>query len=288
MRALRPEQTLDIRPYERRDRSPARDLAFYNFYVHSHLDWQTIDDYLRSEPPLVWVAERGGRTVGVIGVSDILAGTCWLRFLAVEDKDKPRQVIHEMWAHVVAELQAQGVHTVAALVLRSWLEDNLREWGFSYIEDIITLRRYGRHLPEQPSPPLEIRYVEHPDLGTVKHIDHAAFAPPWQMSMSEIRQGVRIADYSTLAYLDGDPVGYQIATTHGTNGHLARLAVLPTTQGRGVGGALVRDMLAWFMQRNIITLTVNTQETNIRSQKLYEKYAFKRNGYDLPVWMIEL
>lgn len=288
MRTLRPDRTLDIRPYERRDRTPARDLAFYNFYVHSHLDWQTVDDYLRQAPPLVWVAERGGRTVGVMGMSDVLTGTSWLRFAAISDKDYPREVMNEMWAYVTDELRALGVHTVAVLVLRNWLEDYLREWGFTYLEDIVTLRRYGRHLPQQHSPALDIRPVERADAETMLAIDHAAFEPLWQMSLSEVRHGIHVADSTTLAYLDGRPVGYQIATTHGMNGHLARLAVLPDTQGRGVGGALVRDMLAWFIRRGILTVTVNTQETNIRSQRLYEKYDFKRNGYDLPVWRVTL
>ena len=123
------------------------------------------------------------------------------------------------------------------------------------------------------------------DLDTITEIDHAAFTAPWQMSHDEIYQGMRVSAYSTLAMHNDQPVGYQITTTHGMNGHLARLAVHPSAQGSGIGGALLRDMLAWFRRRDILSITVNTQNSNVKSQRLYEVYGFQRNGYDLPVWM---
>jgi RimJ/RimL family protein N-acetyltransferase len=36
------------------------------------------------------------------------------------------------------------------------------------------------------------------------------------------------------------------------------------------------------------SLTVNTQASNHRSQRLYLRYGFERNGYDLGVWQAHL
>jgi hypothetical protein len=38
----------------------------------------------------------------------------------------------------------------------------------------------------------------------------------------------------------------------------------------------------------VLSTTVNTQESNVRSQHLYTRFGFARNGYDLPVWMADI
>jgi ribosomal protein S18 acetylase RimI-like enzyme len=66
------------------------------------------------------------------------------------------------------------------------------------------------------------------------------------------------------------------------------LAILPAAQGQGVGAQLLSDMVMRFTRRGFRSFTVNTQETNERSQRLYQRFGFVRNGYDLPVWFIHL
>ena len=83
-------------------------------------------------------------------------------------------------------------------------------------------------------------------------------------------------------------VGYQMSTLYFDGAHLARLAVTPRVQGQRVGSALVEDMLGHFHQRGVQTMTVNTQQSNAISQQLYERQGFRRNGYDLPVWICSL
>jgi ribosomal protein S18 acetylase RimI-like enzyme len=68
-------------------------------------------------------------------------------------------------------------------------------------------------------------------------------------------------------------------------GHLARLAVLPAYQGRGVGYALVNDLLRQFVFRGIFRVTVNTQADNHASLRLYENMGFQRTGESYPVYM---
>ncbi|MEL6271591.1 MAG: GNAT family N-acetyltransferase [Chloroflexota bacterium] len=290
MRVLRPDRAVTVRPYERKDRSDVRDLSFYNFNVHVHLDWQTVDEYLLTNPPRMWVAHKHGKLVGVIGLSDTLSGISWIRLAAADDSERPRVIFGQMWERVCAELAAEDVKQVAVLVMRDFIDRFMADAGFQYVEDIVTLRRYGRKLPPPPPerPELHIRHMEAEHYSAVTGVDHAAFAPPWQLTRGEIRLGARMSAYSSIAVVNEKAIGYQIATTHGMNGHLARLGVVPQIQGHGVGGVILRDMIEWFMRRNVLTITVNTQESNIRSQKLYEKYGFHRNGYDLPVWTVDL
>ena len=67
-------------------------------------------------------------------------------------------------------------------------------------------------------------------------------------------------------------------------GHLARLAVRPDAQRKGIGTALVRDMLWQFERRGAERVTVNTQEDNQASLTLYQKAGFELTGESYPVF----
>jgi ribosomal protein S18 acetylase RimI-like enzyme len=83
-------------------------------------------------------------------------------------------------------------------------------------------------------------------------------------------------------------LGYQLSTSHSRDGHLARLAVLPDFQGRGLGGMLIGEMVRFFEGRGVTTLTVITQEDNLASQHLYRRLGFDYTGHRVPVWSINL
>jgi ribosomal protein S18 acetylase RimI-like enzyme len=79
-----------------------------------------------------------------------------------------------------------------------------------------------------------------------------------------------------------------MSTLYFDGGHLARLAVLPAARSQGVGRMLVTSMLHHFWRRGVFGVTVNTQESNIASQRLYTRLGFERTGFDLPVWLARL
>jgi ribosomal-protein-alanine N-acetyltransferase len=138
--------------------------------------------------------------------------------------------------------------------------------------------------PLRPVPALSIRPINLKDLPVVEQIDRAAFMPVWQNSQDSLEQALRQSAFSTLAEINGAPVGYQISTTTAGGSHLARLAVLPAYQGRGVGFALLRHMLEEMAQRGARTVTVNTQANNAASLRLYEGIGFMRTGEAFPVY----
>jgi ribosomal-protein-alanine N-acetyltransferase len=139
-------------------------------------------------------------------------------------------------------------------------------------------------LPAAPASPPLLRDAVLEDVPALRALDHAAFTPPWQMHTDELRQAVRYAASVTLALQEERLVGYQISTRHHTSAHLARLAVAPAQQGQGIGAALLHDLLTRFGRRGVRTMTVNTQQHNVQSLRLYARYEFQRNGFDLPVW----
>lgn len=280
--------SLTITPYKRRYRQDVRDLLYHSYRTHNHLDWQESDQWLDSDEMPIRLAWSGGRLVGLLATSRPLNHTCWLRLVAVDDSAPPTRILAALWNDMLDELRALTVRQVALLGLRDWILSYLPPLGFYYVEDIVTLRRGMDVLPSLPTTRLRLRSVYPDDIRRIAEVDQAAFTPPWQLSETELRHAERAAASCSVALLDNVVVGYQLSTLYFDGAHLARLAVHPSAQGQGVGSVLLYDLLNRFMHRGVLSTTVNTQETNLRSQHLYERFGFARNGYDLPVWMVDL
>ncbi|MBX3080958.1 MAG: GNAT family N-acetyltransferase [Anaerolineae bacterium] len=281
--------TFEITPYMRRYRRATLRLIEEAVQVHTHLDWQTVEDWLDDPEALILLAWQNNALQGVMASSEVLGGAAWLRLVAIEDFANPGEVIAALWRSLRTQLVIAGVHEMGVLLLRGWLTEYLDPLGFSYCEDIVTLRRYGHEaVPPSLRPEIHIRPAYWNDVAPVVEVDHAAFGPLWRMSKTALRQASRFAAHFTIAEIGGSIVGYQLSTQHTDGGHLARLAVLPALQGRGIGGALVGHMLNHFMRKGLPSVSVNTQETNTQSQNLYIRYGFQRTMQDLPFWKIDL
>ncbi len=279
---------ITITPFERRYRQALDDLVFRHYHVHTHLDWQELGDWLDTTRAPIRLAWQQNRLVGVLGVSYPLNHTAWIRFIALHDLVPPEEVMSALWQSAVAELRSLGTQTVSALMTRPWVEQMLIHLSFSFQEEIITMERDDRTLPTSGSSAFTLRSVRKQDMEHILRVDQQAFAPPWQLTMEDMRAAVRIASSYVVALLDEQIIGYQISTVYRNGAHLARLAVLPEMQGNGAGSILLSDTLRRFFRQGIYTMTVNTQESNVRSQQLYRRFGFQRNGYDLPVWTINL
>ncbi|MFW5691897.1 MAG: GNAT family N-acetyltransferase [Chloroflexota bacterium] len=282
-------ENLTITPFQPDKRRLTADLLFYSRYAQAHLDWYEVDAWLNSDDAIIRTAWDGSSLVGLISASQPLNGATWVRVVAVGQHYQPQQILPPLWDALAAALRNMGTEKVCWLLIENWPVDYLPRLGFSYYDEIITLKRTGHTLPPYRSMAgLRVRSVEMKDLPELTRVDHQAFAPPWQMTSDDIRQGRQIAACCYLAELNDAVVGYQLSTFHQQSGHLARLAVLPEMQGRGVGAALLNNLITYFLRRRIDTVTVNTQLQNQRSQRLYARFGFNRSGYNLPVWLTNL
>jgi ribosomal-protein-alanine N-acetyltransferase len=294
-----PPPPLAIQPYQRRYRQAIRDMLFRHENTHLHLDWQESEAWLDGEEGIVRLAFSGTRLVGILAFSEPLYGTTWLRIASLHDMHDPLPILTGLWADAAPALHDAGVSLVAVLCLRDWIGAYLSPLGFAFRENIVTLRRAPPHnsmfaSDELPLPPeilparVTLRAFEPLDIDAMIAVDQRAFAPPWQMSGRELRQAQRVAAHTVIAERDGRVIGYQLSTIYFDGAHLARLAVDPSAQGVGVGAALVANMIQYFGRRGVSIMTVNTQESNLRSQRVYERAGFRRNGYDLAVWTAAL
>lgn len=261
------------------------DLAFQSNQVHTHLDWHEISAWLEIPNVPIRLAWQDGQLVGVMATSPPLNNTCWLRLIAISETAPAAPVMRLLWEQIESVLAKYMVHMTFLLITHHWLLDHMNMLGFVYDEDIITLRRDGTDLPPPRPTAFNVRSATQDDLKDMVSVDQTAFPPPWQLTSEDLREARRVSISCTVATLHSEIVGYQLSTQYRQSGHLARLAVLPEYQGQGIGGVMLDDLIRRLLQRSIRTLTVNTQSSNIRSQRLYQRYGFLRNGYDLPVWV---
>ena len=94
-----------------------------------------------------------------------------------------------------------------------------------------------------------IRRLTVADLDVTEPILDAAYGPA-PGRQARLRRDVHLQpDGWRLAIMHGQPVGLGGATDFGRLAYIGRLAVLPHAQRRGIGLAIMRDLLAWLDAR---------------------------------------
>lgn len=286
-------QQLMVRSVRDQDHHRLVNLIHFETRVHRHLDWLAPLDWMGHDPFLI--AERDGRLSAAISVPVDPPGVAWIRLFAAVSELGARQAWERMWPEALAALRQQSQPDgappllVAVLPLQNWFIDLLMDSGFRKQTEVVFLTwQSTRRPPVSLNPAIHIRPMRSDDLAEVARLDTAAFAPLWRNSTISLEAALRQSAVSTIAELDGRTVGYQISTSGHMGGHLARLAVLPEAQGRGIGKALLYDLLQQFEVRGVRRLSVNTQADNPVSLHLYDKVGFQLTNEEYPVFTYPL
>ena len=126
------------------------------------------------------------------------------------------------------------------------------------------------------------------NLGRLLTVDNAAFPWLWWNSERELRHYVfqpdvvvyeafvQAAAGDNAAWDWAAAVGYFSFTRYDRWAHLDRLAVHPQWQGRNIGAHLLDYSIRLMAQAGARRVSLSTQSTNHRSQRLYEGYGFRR------------
>lgn len=258
------------------DQSRIANLMYFENRVHRHLDWRTPLDWLGS--PEYWVLEEYGHLSAALACPPDPQPVAWLRLFAVSSSVSLPHAWRALWGVAQESMHGRGL-TAAAIVMHNWLEELLRDSGFSEYQKVVLLSQEGVPFAWQSNPhQLHIRPMTRADLPDVAALDAASFAPLWQNSQASLQYAHSLAELSTVGVLDGEIVAYQMSTRNPFGAHLARLAVHPRCQGQRFGYLMVQDLLQKMQAQGLTRLTVNTQNDNTASLSLYEKIGFKRTG----------
>ena len=113
--------------------------------------------------------------------------------------------------------------------------------------------------------------------------DAQVFEPLWHFGHSPSAR-IALARPNSTAILDEAIVGYSALLNNSkSEAQLARLAVATGLQGKGIGRQLLADAIENCRKLGYRRLALNTQLSNLRSQKLYTSFGFRQFGEKIPV-----
>lgn len=144
---------------------------------------------------------------------------------------------------------------------------------------------------------VQVRPARVEDLARVAEIEAASFSDPWSddafivsLKLPHIR--FLVAEAHVEAHVvagagesAGAPAleGYVIAMVLGPEGEIADIAVTPDARGRGVGRALLDEIIVDLRGRGVRTLYLEVRESNAAARRLYASRGFgavgRRRGY---------
>jgi ribosomal-protein-alanine N-acetyltransferase len=275
---------MTLRSMKREDYSLLVGFLQSNTRIHRHLDWRPPIEWLGTHP--FWSVEKGGKIQSVIAIPDDPPGVFWVRLFAYREELDATPLWKILFEKAWGEIRDQETHLIAALAYEDWFRQLLKSNSWVEYERVVLLKYTQRaREPLDLSGDYLLRPMMNTDLVKVAEIDQICFEPLWQQSQDANRRAYEQSSYSTVVEFHNEVIGYQVSTTASFNAHLARLAVLPEHRGKQIGSALVLDMLYKFNQPLIKEITVNTQQDNESSQKLYLKLGFEKTGESFPIFV---
>ena len=278
---------LKVRPAVPLDREKIADLILFEAHVHRHLDWRTPLEWIGSPP--YWVLEEGGRLIGALACPPDPDSIAWIRLFVFSSHPASLSVWSPLWNAARAQLAETGGATVAVIATQRWFDSILVESGFG-INGHITLLEWNYQSPVRTPLPsnINLRAMAVDDLPHVVDVDNAAFEPLWRNSLPALSKAYSQSSHAFIVEDSSGLLGYELSTGSPLGAHLARLAVRPEAQGRGLGAALVGDLIDRILNSGGSRLTVNTQADNAASLALYHKLGFRPTGEQFPVYTYQV
>ena len=179
--------------------------------------------------------------------------------------------------------RTRGLLTLTHIGHDNWLVDELKKHDFAVCEWIVNFERFGTWPTSIVPMPAVVRTAHFNDLPEILALDTLAFDQLWRKASSSFSEALANAVSFAVAETDGQIVGYEWCEIYRKHAHLARLAVHPDFQGRGIGAQLLYQAIVDTLSRGVNLITLNTQEDNYRSHALYKRFGFVQTEQRIPV-----
>ena len=275
-----------VRPASLADHQQLSNLIFFETRMHRHLDWRQPLEWLGN--PFYWALDEGNHITAALACPPEAPNIFWIRLFVFSGQWNSENAWNLLWNTAREEIARAGGEKVAAIAMQPWFQRALAMSGFENLQNIVMLEwRYQPWVRKEASG-IRIRKMEETDLPAVESVDSAAFDPLWHNPQATLRAAFAQALFASVAEDERGIVGYQLTTGGGGRAHLARLAIHPSLQRRGIAHHLVSDLLTRLTNHGIGKLSVNTQSDNFSSLNLYQKLGFTRTGEQYPVFVFEM
>lgn len=116
------------------------------------------------------------------------------------------------------------------------------------------------------------------DLPEVVAIERASFPNPWTgpLFLQELQVGFSRTIVARGS--DGAVAGYVCRWLVADEIHVLNVAVHPDARGRGLGAALMRQVLDEATRCAVVAVTLEVRRSNVAGRRLYEAFGFEEVG----------
>jgi [ribosomal protein S18]-alanine N-acetyltransferase len=271
-----------------------RQLWQHSRHLYHNLGAEDLPTLLTNQIALM--AEERGQAWGFIGLQDearplsmpaVAPNRAYLRALALIRGRTPSFYVGKLLAAAIPFLNpsAHG-HLLIAYADADWLRMPLFQAGFTLAEEVQFLEL--SHLSRWQAPDdhallsYRLRPCQVTDLSALALLDAATFTPLWHFDATALHELLMTSRLQVATVAD-EVVGYTALTIGDRSAHLARLAVHPQMQGKGMGKDLLKEALVYAQTQGLETILLNTQVHNGIAQQLYRSMGFRPTGRVTPV-----
>lgn len=113
-------------------------------------------------------------------------------------------------------------------------------------------------------------------LDEVLAIEARAYAQPW--TRGNFSDSLRSGYQAQLLCAGETVLGYFVAMKGVDEVHLLNITVLPEQQGKGWGRVMLDALALWARGQGAQWLWLEVRVSNLRAQKVYERYGYRRVG----------
>ena len=226
-------------------------------------------------PGLGWVARQGNHLGGFMLAEIQPPGIALITAAAISDDWRVSAYLDAFLPLVEEAMRPKGVTALAQIGHAPWLTALLREQGFVSRDWVVTYEWHYQPVTVHGHRQVIVRSAHLRDLPILVSLDKDIFGPLWHKPTKSFEEALARAFNFTVAELDNQIVGYQWCEKHERHGHITRLGVRPGWEGRGVGTRLLTEALMAMVKADTNWVTLNTQESNMRSRMLYERHGFR-------------
>ena len=274
---------MQVRRADLKDQKQLSNLFFFETRSHRHLDWRSPLEWLGDK--YFWAVENGTSITAALACPEEINGIAWVRlFVHSSGFWSPENAWTVLWDLAQKDIAQAGGATIAAIAQHPWFRKVLELTGFETRQSIVMLEWTYQPWASREADGVHIRQMTEADLPEVATVDKVSFDPLWNNTLETLRRALSQSLFATVAEDDQGVIGYQVTTGSNTRAHLARLAVHPSVQRRGVAGVILGDLFTKLGKDGYSKLTVNTQSDNRTSLSLYKKMGFIRTGESYPVY----
>jgi [ribosomal protein S18]-alanine N-acetyltransferase len=133
---------------------------------------------------------------------------------------------------------------------------------------------------------VDIRWIVPGDIPILARIEETTNSLPWsENDFQRCLRSPNVRGYCAESRLG--ILGFLIYQAHGAQVTLAKIAVVPSWQGRGIGRQLVHTLTSALHANQLRSIHVELRESNLAAQLFFRACGFQavsvlRNHYDEP------